>query len=259
MLNLSNLKIIVISMKTDINRRKNISNQLNILGLKFDFFDAIIPRDNPEYKKYYNSLKARSIYNRDLTLGELGCALSHQFVYKMLLEDVCCNYLILEDDAILNNNIVDLLNNIDFIGGEWDVILLGYSKVSPSYYKKLNLIHPIGKSIYKFNKFSLGEVFKNSTCGTVAYLINKSGAEKLINYNKEIYNLADDWFYFDRYKLIKILHCRPFLVFEDYINFESSIEKERSLVSKKVINSFFRDFLLYFRGFIYFFILRFFK
>jgi glycosyl transferase family 25 len=240
-------------------RRKSISAQLNSLGLEFEFFNAINPKKNIEFQQYYNSARAKNIYKRDLTLGELGCSLSHQHIYKMLIQDTSDYYLILEDDAIINGNIIYLLAELTSIKKEWDVILLGYSKVSSEYYEKLNKFHPIGKSVFNFKGHALGEVYKNSTCGTVGYLITKNGAGKLINNDCVIYNLADDWVYFEKKRSLKILHCRPFLVYEDFVTFESSIEKDRATVSKKAINLLLRNQLLYLRGLFLLFVLRVFR
>ena len=260
MLDLSNMKIIVISLEGYDDRKKSISMQLDSLGLKYEFFNAINPKKNIEFQKNYNSNLAKSIYKRDLTLGELGCSLSHKFIYKKLSNDNCDYYLILEDDAIISKDIVVLLNNLSRIDEKWDVILLGYSKVSPLYYKKLNKFHPTGSYIFKFKDYSIGRVYKNSTCGTVAYLITKNGANNFLKESdKYVFNLADDWLFFEKKLSLKIFHCRPFLVFEDYLTFDSSIEKDRSEISKKSLNVFFKNQLMYLRGYFRFLFIYLFK
>ena len=82
-------KIIVISLKNST-RRENIAKRLSGLGLNFTFFDATDGKKLPAsvlesvdydfYPKHYLSPKP-------LTLGEIGCAISHIKVYEHMVEN----------------------------------------------------------------------------------------------------------------------------------------------------------------------------
>lgn len=77
-------KIIVISLKNS-SRRSIISKRLLGLGLEFEFLDATYGKTLPQeildsvdyefYSKHYLSPKP-------LTLGEIGCAISHIRAYE---------------------------------------------------------------------------------------------------------------------------------------------------------------------------------
>lgn len=257
MLSLNSLKIYIVSLHDEKKRRISISKQLDKLGLEYEFFDAINPKANEEYLKYYDEREAKKNNGRGLSLGEIGCALSHQFIYEKILNNDYKYTLILEDDALLGDKLLSFLASVDDIDLKWDVILLGYSKVSKTDLIKLSRFNPIGGKTFQFGTFKIGKVLKNSTCGTVAYLINKNGAKKIYRNNANL--LADNWPYFDERLGLRIYHCRPFLVFEDYLHFDSSIESERLLISNKNMSFFLKDFLKYFRGFYRYLVLSFFK
>jgi glycosyl transferase family 25 len=97
-----NWPIFIISLPVAQKRRKAISAALTDLGLPFEFVDAIDGRINlpPQYEGFIDRDKARIEMGRNLTDGEFACALSHQKVYKILLDQKIPRAIILEDDAI---------------------------------------------------------------------------------------------------------------------------------------------------------------
>lgn len=232
-------KTYVISLKDELLRRQNIKNQLNDLCIDFDFFDAIDLRnsnDKAHYDNYSYNLQ------RKLTHGEIGCALSHINTYKKILS---CKYdwsLIIEDDALLNNVTNKKIEYLTLLASQCnaDVVILGYSKLSPSDTQKFYIKEPIKNMVTSEDGYTLGKPWKNWTCGTVSYLMHRNGAQKIINYfvnsKEKIETVADDWLFFEKKCGLNILHCRPLIIYEDYKNHISSIEQERSIISKKSIS-----------------------
>lgn len=229
-------KTYVISLKNESLRRQNIQNQLNELSINFKFFDAIDLR-NTNDKIHHNNYS----YNlqRKLTYGEIGCALSHINTYKKILSYNDDWSLIIEDDALLNNVTNKKIEHLTLLANQYnaDVVILGYSKLSPSDTKKFYIKEPIKSIITSEDGYTLGKPWKNWTCGTVSYLIHKNGAQKIINHfinsKEKIETVADDWLFFEKECGLNILHCRPLIIYEDYKNHISSIEQERSVHSKK--------------------------
>lgn len=99
--------------------------------------------------------------NDVLTRGMIGCYLSHIEIYKKLLNnsehDKC---IVFEDDAYFNTAINDALQKK--FPDDWDLILLG--------------------TIRKFKVSKMDNCFEKvySFWGTQGYLINKRGAQKLL-------------------------------------------------------------------------------
>lgn len=98
--------------------------------------------------------------------GEVGCCMSHLRIWKKIIEDDLDMCLVVEDDALkimpnFQNIIFDLYKKLP---EDWDVFLIGFSTFNDSCEK-------ITEDIYKVKDFIL----------THCYLINKKGAQKLID------------------------------------------------------------------------------
>ena len=104
--------------------------------------------------------------HHEMTIGAVGCFLSHITVMRMLLQDDEHNiYIIFEDDAVIPRKIFkDLRNTVTTAPSDWDVILLGY------HYATYN-------TAFNFDKFDRLSTF----WGTHAVIINKTGALKIVH------------------------------------------------------------------------------
>lgn len=228
-----NISTHVISLNTEIARRKNIEEQLNNLGLKFDFFDAIDLRDTNinDLKNYIIEDNDFNKPSRVLTKGEVGCALSHFTLLSTLRNKKSFDaFLILEDDAILSPQFYDFISSVKLKSFDWDVIILGYSKLSKEEFSSFYIKEPI-RNKNKINNVNIGKVWREWTCGTVAYLINPRCLNKFDDIN--ISSVADDWDYLSKKLNLIIYHVRPLLVEEDFLKFTSSIELDRAKLIKK--------------------------
>ncbi|MBO3277150.1 glycosyltransferase family 25 protein [Pseudomonas schmalbachii] len=210
-------KIIVLSLPQENLRRANIQSQLESRGLAFSFFDALTPEQLPE----------KIPEDTRLTQGEYCCAKCHNLIYSVAKNH---NYtVILEDDAILQENfdatVLEIINIIENLNKKPDVIILGYSKIPPEDKRKIFRFNPL-KIKKSTDLVKLGHPHREWKCGTVAYLVTKTGASKLSSLTKNIIATADDWNHF-RNNDIEIWHSNPLLVLEGYRNFDSAIEKER--------------------------------
>lgn len=249
MLDLS-FKTYIVSLKGQDMRRSFISNQLESLNIDYEFFNAINPSEDSDWKKLYKSDIALESYGRHLSNGELGCNLSHHFIYQDIVNKNIKYSLILEDDALINNDLPDFINSILNSNLNWDVIILGYSKVNKEEFKRIDIMNPIGRFLFKFKNYKIGKVCKNYTVGTVGYLISKEGAKKLVDSNLIGACLADNWEYYYKKANLDIYHCRPFLIYEDFENFESSISAEREKIARKSSRNFLFELIRYMRGYI---------
>jgi len=102
-----------------------------------------------------------------LSKGEIGCCLSHYYVWKKIVDENIKTCLILEDDA----NKVDpqILNKINvsaaYLPKDWDVFLIGF------WSHKGNNDTKINSHIWKVKNFVMMH----------CYIINTRGAKKLMN------------------------------------------------------------------------------
>lgn len=236
----SNLFFRVISLDSEVARRASVKAQIENLGINFEFFDAVDLRGKTSKEVQSYAEKSEGSIGRRLTNGEIGCAVSHIKCYEEFLTTDCDVGVFLEDDADLSRLNGSLLTMISecICAGDADVIILGYSKVAPTDESFIERVEPI-KVKKIFGNVRLGVVWRNWTCGTVAYAMSRNGAKKILNdyyhkNNSRISTVADDWNFFNTLGLV-ILHVRPLLVLEKFSLFESSIEPDRKKILKQRI------------------------
>ncbi|WP_077497287.1 glycosyltransferase family 25 protein, partial [Rodentibacter ratti] len=126
-----NIPIFIISL-VDSPRRKIIAERLNGLGLEFIFFDAVYGKNlsdedlsKIDYEFYPKNYDAR----KPLTLGEIGCAMSHIKLYEYLVENNIEQAIVLEDDAILSLYFKEiLLDAMSKISPKYEILFLDHGK-----------------------------------------------------------------------------------------------------------------------------------
>ena len=229
-------KIIILSLEGS-NRREAIEKRLKKLGLNnYFFYDAINAKKMSleELGGVFDLGKFYERYDRQPALGEIGCTLSHVEIWKLIKNSETNNWVVLEDDAILMPWFKYLFLNDNFPSG---LTLLGYSKyplLKGLIYSVLRffIVRDVVSRIF-FKGFYIGRRSgKKWNFGTVGYSVDRSTVIKLISSMEgNPYFLADDYELYE--KFISINHARPFMVFEDYKNMPSGIEKERVLKIKE--------------------------
>ncbi|MCH9664364.1 MAG: glycosyltransferase family 25 protein [Gammaproteobacteria bacterium] len=129
---LADLPIYVISLKRATERRQQIKERLDGLGLKFELIDATDERQGlSDAELSLLGLSSQSDYKPSLTPGALGCLISHLRCYQKLLSSSSEYALILEDDAELGQDFIRILDSILSMRPErgflkhWSIINLG--------------------------------------------------------------------------------------------------------------------------------------
>lgn len=100
-----------INLDHDVGRREALERQLDALGLPHTRFPGVYGKALPpeELARQYDHARALA-QSRELTVGEVGCALSHLGVYRAMLEQDLPHALILEDDAKLGADVPAVLD-----------------------------------------------------------------------------------------------------------------------------------------------------
>jgi glycosyl transferase family 25 len=162
------IKIFIINLKNEFDRRKHIVNELKKLNLEFEIYFA---KKGSELTKkeitLYSKKEAFKNENRDLSLDEISCALSHIKIYKKIIESKYRLSLILEDDVVINKNLLNIFKNLNKFPKNWELINF-YTDAR----KKV-----IGRKIYENDQCVRFNERANRTC---SYLIKMKTAEKLI-------------------------------------------------------------------------------
>lgn len=158
-------------MDSELSRRINISLQLKGLSINHQFVNAVIGKDIDSV--HLSRLAKNSLFNikRELTAGEIGCYFSHVKAIKMFLASDDNFAVITEDDVKFLSGfegvILDIIMNIS---NDVDVLLLGYRNGYGSFWK--------GISISEHDCIR----FVDCGYGAHAYLLSRSGAEKILSF-----------------------------------------------------------------------------
>jgi glycosyl transferase family 25 len=145
----------------DLLKRRNIN------GVIFKAVDgAQLDLNQLKAKGEYDDEYAHKKFSRSLSLGEIGCALSHINLYKEIIRKNINMCVICEDDIRLVPGINEKLQIIlKELPDDWELVYLWY---------KTKVIKRLSKNIVTFP--SLNHI----PGGTVCYLLRKSGAQKLL-------------------------------------------------------------------------------
>uniref|UniRef100_A0A8C6U8E6 Cerebral endothelial cell adhesion molecule n=1 Tax=Neogobius melanostomus TaxID=47308 RepID=A0A8C6U8E6_9GOBI len=108
---------------------------------------------------------------RTLTKGEVGCFLSHFFIWKEIVDVQMDKALIFEDDlrfqANFKRRVLKLMEQVEKTELDWDIIYLGRKKVDPGEEEPVENVQNLVWADYSF--------------WTLSYAISLQGAQKLLN------------------------------------------------------------------------------
>ncbi|MDO5055572.1 MAG: glycosyltransferase family 25 protein [Pasteurella oralis] len=218
------MKKYLISLEKDQHRRELFFQQENTQD--FEIFSAIntMSIEPQELSQQFNAEKFAQHYGRKVTSGEIGCTLSHLAVYQKIVDDneISENEysLICEDDALFNHHFQHNLEKLLAQGLSADIVLVGQSKIADFNDVELEINYPTTFSflLNKIEKcdFTVSYPYKNYFAGTVAYLIKKSAAKKLLSACQDpTYWLADDFILFGSQFGLVIQVVRPLMAIEN--------------------------------------------
>ena len=145
---------------------KYITKFNGIYGKKYDYNNEIKQRIIKKTWDYglWNNKKSQMVEMSD---GEIGCCLSHYYLWKKIVDEKIPITMILEDDCdkLYPNFENIILKLIKIVPKDWDIFLIGY------WLHKGNDGEKINEYIYKVKNFAL----------THCYIITYKGAKKLLN------------------------------------------------------------------------------
>jgi len=178
-MNNSGIPIFLINMEQSSERLKDVKEQLDALDLSFQRIDATVGSQlsTTEIASVYDAQTNKKLHHRNLTVGEIGCYVSHRKAWQALLDSNAKFGLILEDDISINNNLPNCLQLISRSSG-WDILKISDTEnVTPAQTKKID---------DEFNVVS----YKKVPNRTMAYLLTAEAASKLLSL-KRFYRPVD--------------------------------------------------------------------
>jgi glycosyl transferase family 25 len=211
-------KIYLISIeRTRIHRSEKLKK--NLEGINYCFFEGVDASifSEEEINKIANLNDSKILLdeyfekrfnfsaNRALRKSEIGCSLSHQKIYKDMIEKGYKRVLIFEDDAKLElQNIKHIPSILNSIPNDCDLLYWGYrwfdSESRLSRFKRKFIITPLNWILFKskknqnefYPKYYNKKIWNAGFhAGTHAYSINLKSAKILLESNTPIKMNAD--------------------------------------------------------------------
>lgn len=214
---------LVINLEKDIERREEISRQLERLGIPYSIFSAVYGKNltSEEVEKHYNQKRAIAL-SHDMTRSELGCALSHIFIYKKMVDEGIPYALVLEDDARLSDDLPDVLSRLreQYQSTEPVAVLLGHVR---KYQNR--------GAVVLDEKYRVAEIY-GTPVRAHGYFITLAAAKKMLENLYPVWTVADDWAIFNE-DFVKIKAVVPYCIGLTDLAQISNLESERKDIKLK--------------------------
>ena len=168
--------IFIISLARAKERRADISRRLDAAGVSYEIFDGV-DGEALNLAGLGDRLKPddyRIKYGRGFTRGEIGCYLSHYNLWQKIVDEKIEHAIIFEDDAVWDEDFFETVLNLLKTNHYWELVLLSANDRRADF-----VLCDVG------NRRNLIR-HKRRAWGMVAYIIRRSGAEKLLDYCWEI-------------------------------------------------------------------------
>ena len=175
--------IYVISLARAAARRAAVRERLDALGLGYEVVNAVdgAVADPALYRHRLRQDLARRRRKRELSIGEIGCYLSHYQLWQRIVAEQTECALVLEDDAAPNGDFAAVVGGLLEVGVHWDVVILHTHRA-----KEIQTIaRGVGGTKTDLGR-STSEIY-----GTAGYLIRPRAARKLLHVCREISEQVD--------------------------------------------------------------------
>jgi|LSQX01.2.fsa_nt_gb glycosyl transferase family 25 len=171
----------IINLKRDTERLQFMQEQMERLGIDYRVIEAIDGRSLGEDEKepYSKSIALRD-FGRELTPGEIGCALTHIRIWNQTIEEDINEVLVLEDDVYIGIGLIEVLKHRDRLPQDYQHINFSTNALQI----------PFGDfvtDIYRASRHAERPYL------TSTYLITKNGAQKLLDLVSPLYMPIDNF------------------------------------------------------------------
>ena len=186
----------VISLPNAEVRRRNMTLRLEAVGVPFTFADALYGRAMPVPDHIDG---ARVVRSRFETEAQLGCTVSHRLLHRMVAEGAAETVLILEDDATIPEDFVDVVGQA--LAFDFDVF-------------KLEGVNTSNRRI-TVGRMGRYEVIITSrpSVGCAAYLLRRDAARRICSL--PVLDQGPDYVFQDPRLRLRVLEMNPFCVRQD--------------------------------------------
>ena len=171
------IRTFVINLARSKDRRKNIQKHLDTIGLPFELIEAVDGNNlTQDYIDSNFDLEKSGKKWIPMNQYQISIVLSHRKIFEKMIKENIQEDLVLEDDAIISKDYVELLKTRkNWIPQDSDVVLLGHRVSSWINHQKT----------FKINsKYTIGKMYLIAA-GAHGYYITLKGVSKLLKKMKQ--------------------------------------------------------------------------
>lgn len=175
--------VLAIAQPSEVGRRKHLAEMLPALGMDYSLVETCPPVHEAQWQQVgFDHAKSLDLLGRDLSPGELGCFVSHRNAWRAAARSDKPT-LILEGDAVLNDDSRDICERLSQRSDQWELAMLYYSKCVPSVWFQKRIT----------DTFRLAKFANRRAYCLAAYMVTPQGAAKLAELSEHFYLTADDF------------------------------------------------------------------
>ena len=190
------IQALVISLERSTDRRERVKHELKNISIEWQFLNAVDGFALQVLPHSYNKSKAKRLRGYEMTLGEIGCYLSHMKAWEKCVEQNK-TMLVLEDDFVINGDLSRVIESLTQMDQKWALVRLA---------ALYNAEHRV---IDRINGIALAEN-KGDPVGAAAYLIKPSAAGQLIKNSSAIYEPVDHYLEHYSKHCVRMLAVKPY-------------------------------------------------
>ncbi|GHB73468.1 hypothetical protein GCM10008107_23670 [Psychrosphaera saromensis] len=210
-------KVFLINLDKSTDRLELCKKELEKFGVEFERVAAVYGKDlsQQQVDDVYNADNNYKLYKKSLSLGEIGCYLSHITCWQKIIDESLDYAVILEDDFILSDSFKDFESLLTQLKN-WDYIRLAFSSREVPALQRTEI-----SDSYDLVKY------EKTPINTLAQVVSNQGAIKLVANSQQIFRPVDVDFKHYWEKNINVLGIDPPLIKQ-----QNSETSETSEISK---------------------------
>ncbi|GGI77447.1 glycosyl transferase [Shewanella hanedai] len=218
--------VMVINLDSSTDRWESMTKQCDLLGLSPQRVSAVRGSLLSEKEKsdVYQLSSNLSKYDKILNDGEIGCYMSHIRCWELIVEQQLDFALVLEDDAILTEDMAKYVDKLAHTSSDWDYIKLSHGSKIKSAVDCMDL----GDGL------TLKKVLKLPST-TTGQLISLSGAKRLLSHAYPIARPIDMDIQYWFEKSLRCFVVSPFPILNGDFGSEINKTGDRRIVKKRPI------------------------
>ncbi|MFT7880590.1 MAG: glycosyltransferase family 25 protein [Sulfurimonas sp.] len=223
-MSLKDIPIFIINLKKDKTKKQHMEHLCKRHHLQCTFTEAVYGKelDEDTISTVYDKKAPERFDQRQLTTSEIGCALSHISIYRKMIEENIAQAVVFEDDIDIKEGFVSVLDHVDMFPRDWEMVLLGYYKGNSD---KNNIRSYLRPRVKITRKHQLVRLIRRGI-GAHGYLLNLSGAKKLIEHTSKLTEPIDHYTGDEKY--LNVYAISPRVVrLDPVLCQQSNIEEDR--------------------------------